>query len=189
MKLQLTRFNTVSQSLISKYPKFILIAFFIAFFFLSVSHYNNNAQALIAYATVLFFITALVFKFTQRVRLILLILALLVSWRYIFWRMSETIIYSGFFDIIGTILLLIAELYGIVISSFGIFTSLNLLDRKPIDISNIPIAQLPSVDVMIPTYNEDFDIVIDTALAASMMNYPDEKLRICILDDGGTEQK
>lgn len=189
MKPQLTQLHTAVESLISKYPRSILITFLIIFFFLSVSHYHNITQALIAYATVFFFITALVFKFTERVRLILLLLALLVSWRYIFWRISETIIYSGFFDFIGTLLLLLAELYGIIISSLGIFTSLNLLDRQPINISNIPISKLPSVDVMIPTYNEDFEIVADTALAASMMNYPDEKLRICILDDGGTEQK
>ncbi len=189
MNTVVTRLKKYIEIFIKKYPRYTLISLFIAFFFISVSHFNDYSQALLAYGTVLFFIAALVFNFTERVRLILLFLALIVSWRYIFWRLTETVLYTGFFDYIGTILLLIAEIYGIIISSLGIFTSLHLLERKPVDIKNIPIDQLPSVDVLIPTYNEDFDIVVNTALAASMMHYPPEKLRICLLDDGGTDQK
>jgi len=189
MNTVIVHFKRYVEFIIEKYPHYTLISLLIAFFFISVSHFNNHSQALLAYGTVLFFITALVFHFTERVRLVLLFLALLVSWRYIFWRLTETILYTGFFDYIGTILLLIAEIYGIIISTLGIFTSLHLLDRKPIDIQNVPIDQLPTIDVLIPTYNENFDIVADTALAASMMHYPPEKLRICLLDDGGTDQK
>lgn len=174
---------------ISKHPRYSLIFIFIIFFFIGVSHFNSYAQAVLAYGSVTLFIVALFFNFAERIRLFLLFLALLVSWRYILWRLTETVIYTNFFDFIGTILLLIAEIYGIIISSLGIFTSLNLLERKSIDIQNVPIDKLPSVDVFIPTYNEDFDIVANTALSASMMRYPQDKLRICILDDGGSDQK
>lgn len=185
-------FLTVSSKIkdfINAQTNYFLLFTIFPFFIIITAHYNNASQATLAYSTILFFVLALVFNFTERVRLILLFLTLYISWRYIFWRLSETIIYTGFFDFIGTLLLVLAEIYGITIASLGIFTSLNLLDRKPINISHVPIDELPSVDVLIPTYNENFDIVSNTALAASMLRYPKEKLRICILDDGGTDQK
>lgn len=42
----------------------------------------------------------------------------------------------------------------------------------------------PTVDVYVPTYNESLDIVRDTVLAAQCIDYPADKLRIYILDDG-----
>ncbi|MDD2266163.1 UDP-forming cellulose synthase catalytic subunit [Sulfuricurvum sp.] len=175
--------------MIVKHPLVVSIFFFSTLIFFVSSHFNNSAQGFVAYGAVSLYLFALFFNFADKIRLLLLLISLFVSWRYIFWRITGTILYTGFLDYIGTLLLLIAELYGIIISSLGIFTSLHLLERKPIDIQNVPIDELPSVDVLIPTYNEDFDIVVDTVLAASMMVYPQHKLRVCILDDGGSDQK
>lgn len=43
----------------------------------------------------------------------------------------------------------------------------------------------PNVEVFIPTYSEPFDVVEATVVAALNMNYPGEKLTVCVLDDGG----
>jgi cellulose synthase (UDP-forming) len=49
--------------------------------------------------------------------------------------------------------------------------------------------ELPTVDVLIPTYNEPPEMVRITATACKQLLYPKEKLNIFILDDGGTDQK
>lgn len=189
MNIFLKYFQGKTDIFIAKHPIFALASVFSVFAFLVSSQFNDFAQGLIAYASIGLFITALIFNFADKIRLVLLLIALFVSWRYLYWRITDTVIYTGFFDYIGTLLLLFAEIYGIVISSLGIFTSLNLLNRQPTDIRGTPDEKLPSVDVLIPTYNEDFDIVVDTLLSASMMHYPKDKLRIYLLDDGGTDQK
>ena len=48
---------------------------------------------------------------------------------------------------------------------------------------------LPTVDVYIPTYNEDPELLAMTVIAAVDLDYPKEKLTVWLLDDGGTDQK
>lgn len=50
-------------------------------------------------------------------------------------------------------------------------------------------SRYPTVDVFIPTYSEPVEIVCRTAIAATHIRYPREKLRIHILDDGATSAK
>jgi cellulose synthase (UDP-forming) len=49
--------------------------------------------------------------------------------------------------------------------------------------------ELPTVDVFIPTYNEDPELLAATLAAAKSMIYPRDKLSVWLLDDGGTEAK
>jgi cellulose synthase (UDP-forming) len=42
----------------------------------------------------------------------------------------------------------------------------------------------PTVDVYIPSYNEPLEVVRDTVLAAQCLDYPRDKLKIYLLDDG-----
>jgi cellulose synthase/poly-beta-1,6-N-acetylglucosamine synthase-like glycosyltransferase len=46
----------------------------------------------------------------------------------------------------------------------------------------------PSVDVLIPTYNEPLAVVRPTVLAALGLDWPQEKLRVWLLDDGRREE-
>lgn len=46
---------------------------------------------------------------------------------------------------------------------------------------------VPDIDVIIATCNEEEGIVQDTVLAALALDYPQEKLRILIADDGGSD--
>ena len=47
----------------------------------------------------------------------------------------------------------------------------------------------PSVDVLIPTYNEPVELVTLTLTACTQLDYPKDKLKVFVLDDGGTTQK
>src|SRR5271166_5781689 len=49
--------------------------------------------------------------------------------------------------------------------------------------------ELPTVDVLVPSYNESPAILEATLLAALQMRYPEEKRKVYLCDDGGTDQK
>lgn len=46
----------------------------------------------------------------------------------------------------------------------------------------------PSVDIFVPTYNEDLNVVKNTIYASLGIDWPKDKLNIWILDDGGREE-
>lgn len=46
--------------------------------------------------------------------------------------------------------------------------------------------QVPTVDVLIPCCGEDVDIILDTVRAACALDYPKDRYRIVVLDDGNS---
>ena len=52
-----------------------------------------------------------------------------------------------------------------------------------------PLNELPTVDALVPSYNESPAILEATLLAALQMRYPEEKRKVYLCDDGGTDQK
>ncbi len=111
--------------------------------------------------------------------------AAIISLRYFIWRTFETLIYTGPYDLIGMMLIYLAECYAVTIHFLGMFISLWPLESKPVPLPEDP-ALWPVVDILIPTYTESEDIVKLTVTAATQIDYPRDKLNIYILDDGGT---
>lgn len=111
-----------------------------------------------------------------------------VTLRYWMFRTMETIGYQSGWDFTFLILLYLAETYCICTYVISMFVNISPLTRKIPPLPNDP-ERLPTVDVFIPTYNEDVDVVYVTATACTQLDYPKEKLNIYILDDGGTAQK
>ena len=88
----------------------------------------------------------------------LMALSTLISLRYIYWRVTETLDYTGFIStFLGTGLLL-AEVYAVMALLLSYFQQLWPLDRKPVPLP-ADTAQWPVVDVFIPTYNEALEVV------------------------------
>lgn len=128
-------------------------------------------------------------KFQQQPwRLIFIVLSAFLALRYIQWRAFDTLQYTGPLDFIGMSLLFLAEVYGLVIYFLGMFVNVWPLESKVVPLPG-ETEQLPAVDVFIPTYNESDDIIRITATAATQIDYPREKLRVYIIDDGGTQAK
>ncbi|MFN6887473.1 glycosyltransferase, partial [Proteus mirabilis] len=46
----------------------------------------------------------------------------------------------------------------------------------------------PTVDIYVPTYNESLDVVRDTVLAAQGIDYPKDKMKVYLLDDGSRDE-
>lgn len=121
-------------------------------------------------------------------RIVFILLSGFLAARYILWRSFDTLVYTGPVDFIAMCILYAAEVYAITIHFMGLFINAWPMASPTVPLSDDP-AQLPSVDILIPTYNEPDEIVLATATAATQIDYPKEKLHIYIIDDGGTENK
>lgn len=126
----------------------------------------------------------------ERATLVLIVISLFCALRYFWWRVTETIQYfiaNGSqvspLDIFFVLLLLGAEAYAVVILVLGYFQNARPLRRKPMPMPD-DLSQWPSVDVLIPTYNEPLEIVRTTMLGAMNIDWPRDRLNVFILDDG-----
>ncbi|WP_305730829.1 UDP-forming cellulose synthase catalytic subunit [Trichlorobacter ammonificans] len=121
-------------------------------------------------------------------RIVFILLSTFVAIRYMIWRTSETLVYDGVLNFIGMALLYLAELYALTLHLLGVFANIWPLETKIIPLPE-DTTRYPSVDIFIPTYNEDPEMVKVTATAALNIDYPRELLHIHILDDGATVDK
>ena len=121
-------------------------------------------------------------------RVIFLLLGTYLTARYFFWRTFTTLTYYDFFSYVGAILLYLAEVFGITLYLLSIFVNIQPL-RRPVTALAADPLKLPAVDIMVPSYNEPPEMLEVTLLAALQVRYPREKLRVYLLDDGGTAQK
>lgn len=118
---------------------------------------------------------------------ILIVLSLTASTRYLYWRATETISFDTWLNGLFGSTLFFAELYAWIVLVFGYFQTAWPLERKPVPMPADP-ATWPTVDVLIPTYNEPLKVVRTTVYAALAMDWPKDKLRVFILDDGKREE-
>ncbi len=136
--------------------------------------------------------SAIVFLLANRVKgrgvsVFLVVLSLAVSLRYIFWRMTETLDFASIPEFLLGTGLALAEVYAILVLVFGFIQTLWPLERRPVPMPE-DLALWPTVDVYVPTYNEPMSIVRATVLGAIAIDWPPEKLRVYLLDDGRREE-
>lgn len=121
-------------------------------------------------------------------RQLFLALASFVVIRYMYWRTTSTL--PPISDPLGFsigLVLVIAEIYCVVILCISLLMNADPLNRPKLP--DYTDEELPTVDVFIPTYNEDEYILATTMAAARSMDYPASKLTVWLLDDGGSDQK
>lgn len=143
---------------------------------------SAREQAMFAGASMLVFLAANRLR-GSGVTMFLIALSLAVSTRYIFWRATETLHFGSWSEFGFGIGLVLAEVYAIIVLVLGYVQTIRPLQRKPLPLPDDP-ASWPKVDVYIPTYNEPLSLVRATVLGAMAMDWPAEKLRVYILDDG-----
>ncbi|MBB3046966.1 cellulose synthase (UDP-forming) [Litorivivens lipolytica] len=159
----------------------LVVVTFLAFICVTVP-FSLTAQASFVIALV---VTALIVRQVpgRYPALLLMVLSLIVSFRYIWWRVSSTLNFDDTLGLILGIILMLAEAYAWLVLLLGYFQTMWPLRRAP---EKLPedTAEWPTIDLMIPTYNEDLDVVRATVYACLGLDWPREKLRIHILDDG-----
>lgn len=117
---------------------------------------------------------------------ILIVVSLIVSCRYIWWRYTATLNWDDPISLICGLLLLLAETYAWLGLVLGYFQSIWPLNRPPVSLP-ADTTQWPTVDIMIPTYNENLDVVRPAIYAALGVDWPKDKLNIYVLDDGNRD--
>jgi cellulose synthase (UDP-forming) len=129
-----------------------------------------------------------ILKPTGLIRVLLFMLIAFVSIRYFTWRTLYTIPPMDSSGFIAGVLLYLAELQGMTVYLLGIFVNIRPVDRHEVPLPADP-ELLPTVDILVPSYNEEADLLRVTLIAATQIDYPAHKLAIHLLDDGGTMQK
>ncbi len=141
----------------------------------------------VVFLSFMFFSMIALVRVKARITLMLLfVISIVVSGRYLWWRATATLNTNTWLDVLFTSLLLGAELYAFAVMCFGYFQVCWTLDRK---ICPLPEDRSvwPDVDVFIPTYNESLDVIKPTVFAALNLDWPKEKLHVHILDDGSRD--
>ena len=110
------------------------------------------------------------------------IAAIVTTIIYAIWRAVATLPWGmGLPALITGILLLVAEIVGFLEAAQYLSGMANSFEP---DCPQIPEEEYPEVDVLIPTYNEPYEVLIKTINGAINMDYPDKsKVHIYICDD------
>ena len=127
-------------------------------------------------------------EISQYYHLFMVWLSLITTMRYLFYRTSYTLNFDGIVNSIACLMLYGAELYAVITLVLAYFQTLKIKERKPVNLAKIPEKTWFTVDIYIPTFNEDVEIVRKTALAALACEYVPGKKKVYILDDGRPER-
>jgi cellulose synthase (UDP-forming) len=121
-------------------------------------------------------------------RLIALALGTSIVLRYVYWRTTSTLPpINQPQDFLPGLLVYLAEMYSVGMLALSLFVvAMPLPSRRAPRLKD---DELPTVDVFVPSYNEDRELLARTLAAAKAIDYPSDKLTVFLLDDGGTEQK
>ncbi|WP_264667228.1 UDP-forming cellulose synthase catalytic subunit [Azospirillum fermentarium] len=135
------------------------------------------------------FVLARLAQRSWHARTITVLLLAFVSFRYLFWRVTGTLPpVDDLVDFIPGITLFIAESMSFVLFLTSLFVIIDPMKREPCAPTGEP-ETWPSVDVFVPSYNEDPELLETTLAAAVSIDYPRDKLTVYLLDDGGTDAK
>ncbi|HEY3706553.1 MAG TPA: UDP-forming cellulose synthase catalytic subunit, partial [Terracidiphilus sp.] len=179
------------DNLLTKLLRFVFMAAAaVVFYFLAVLPLSWPQQAVCGLLTLLMAMALSRSSDSYLVTLTLMIMSMFCTFRYGYWRVSQTVQFFrdpanhwGALDAFFILCLVGAEFYAFVILFLGYFQTIWPLRRAPVALPDDE-HEWPHIDVLIPTYNEPLDVVRYTALGALNMDWPADKLHIYILDDG-----
>ena len=121
-------------------------------------------------------------------RFFLLATATVIVMRYWLWRLLETIPEPAIsVAFLVAVLLFLVETYSIMVFLLNAFINADPTQR-PFPPQVTP-ENLPTVDILVPSYNEPIEMLSITLAAARNMIYPTEKRTVVLCDDGGTDQR
>ncbi len=113
-------------------------------------------------------------------------LSLFLYLRYLVWRLLYTIP-TG--DLAGMAIgwtVYLAELYGFCQFAFFTYQSWSPLERQPVPLTVYP--TVPTVDIMVTVVDEPPEILSQTLAGCLSQEYPKDRFRVCVLDDGHRQE-
>ena len=119
--------------------------------------------------------------------IVMIVISLMITSRYMYWRLTSTTDFDTPFDAFFGWGLVLAEIYTYIALLLGYLQTIMPLKRPSVPMQ-LDQKDWPIIDVMIPTYNESLSVVRTTILAAKSMDWPADKLRVHLLDDGRRDE-
>jgi cellulose synthase (UDP-forming) len=118
-------------------------------------------------------------------KVLLTVVSSVLNIRYLYWRVTDTLVLDWYNGAICLAVLLM-ELIAIFNVTFISYQTLKQTNHTPeVDQRSTAVQNgdfVPSVDVLIPTYNEPIDVLERTLIGCLAMHYP--KKTVWLLDDG-----
>ncbi len=115
-------------------------------------------------------------KYSRFTRRFWMVAAAIATFIYLGYRTAFTLNLAGPYACVISLSLLVAEMYGAFLMFLYFFQIWELIEPEP-----VPVIEGRTVDIFIPTYNEDPDLLRGTISAALALDYPHETY---VLDDG-----
>lgn len=121
-------------------------------------------------------------------RFSLLAIASAIVMRYWFWRVTSTLPpIDEPLSFSVAVALFLVETYAICVFFVSSFITADPIERKlP---PKVAASSLPTVDILVPSYNEPIEMLSVTLSAAKNMHYPQNKRTVVLCDDGGTDER
>ncbi len=149
---------------------------------------SNAAQGMLGLAALALVILLKPFANNIICRTALMSVASVVVLRYWIWRLTSTLPDPGLnISFVLAIALLVVETYSILVFFLNAFINADPVERAlP---PRVEPENLPSVDILVPSYNEPTEMLAVTLSAARNMIYPARLRTVVLCDDGGTDQR
>jgi cellulose synthase (UDP-forming) len=112
--------------------------------------------------------------------------AIFLQTGYMVWRVIYTIPTFNIFSLVLGGMLFLAELLALLQSTTH--RVMFLKDYEPVIKTLNDLEDLPTVDILIATYNEPVNILRNTVAAATSQKYPKDKYKVYVCDDGSREE-
>jgi cellulose synthase (UDP-forming) len=166
----------------------LLVTLLAALLFISAMTANLAASQQWVFGTLCMIAAVLLGRIRGRIITVSLVaLSVFVSMRYLYWRVTQTLSFTSPLDRVFGYLLLLAEGYAVLMLLCSYFQTLWPLHRRPAPLP-ADTSTWPTVDVYIPTFNEPLQVVRQSVLAATLLDWPADKLRVYLLDDGRRDE-
>ncbi len=137
------------------------------------------------------FVVALTKPFVERslvARFVMLAVASTLVMRYWSWRLTETLPpVAEWWSFAPALVLFLVETYAICVFFLSSFIVADPIKRALPPKLSAP--DLPSVDILVPSFNEPAEMLAVTLSAAKNIHYPANKRTVTLCDDGGTDAR
>ncbi|MGE0201481.1 MAG: PilZ domain-containing protein [Candidatus Melainabacteria bacterium] len=120
--------------------------------------------------------------FFPRARHFVMVLTTVVMLRHLLWRGFFTLDLSSPVAIAISVTIFLAEVMAFFAMLLGYFQMYGETSHKPVSLARYQPEQLPSVDVMVCTYNEPVSVLYRTLVGCMSIDYP--RKTVNLLDDG-----
>lgn len=145
---------------------------------------NHFYDASIAIPVSLIAFTAVsLLSWRKRGRQIILVLTLLLYARYLTWRGLYTLNDDDGVSVLVSGIVYSAEMYAFIQVLLFAYHAWAPHERKP-----VPLKRYPTVDIFVPVVQEPLDILRRTLIGCTHQDYPKDRYRVYVLDDGHRDE-